>query len=195
MKNFYVIQDYTQISIWDQLMALLPQLPTRPMKSEHPGLVDLPDGQWTLARGDHQHATVGAYQKAGIIEPEFDQLPAVFCVYPSGLVEKKFNVNETQALEFIRERIEKPSPLPKPVWDENAAACLAEVRQNICSEYRRKIKEIVEFKPGDSSASEYKRNHLGGLGYALGILWNVDVISLDELQKLEREIAEVKSTI
>jgi hypothetical protein len=81
----------------------IPRLPTKPMgwKRPHNG----PEGDWTIAHGTHKLATLGACEKFGIPEPDFNQLPAIFCVDESGKVEVAYNVTAAQAAAFISARI------------------------------------------------------------------------------------------
>ena len=108
MKAFYIINDTSDIVIWDDLLFNhVPNFPTCPKgwKTENPKRHGhQTEGDWTMGCGMHQMASKGAYEKAGIPEPKFSQIPAVFCVTDQG-VEGKYNVTAEQAAQFIRERI------------------------------------------------------------------------------------------
>lgn len=109
VKKFVIIEDYTHISIWDTMLYRnIPTLPTIPQGwlgaddgKRYPGKVE---GDWTLSCGWHHMATDGAYEKAGITKPTFEQIPAVYYVGPNG-VESQFNVTAEQATEFIKARL------------------------------------------------------------------------------------------
>src|SRR4051812_24571754 len=101
-KEFIVIDDYTSIAIWDEL--ILEKI--LKLKSKSSGWKrsenTLPEGDWKLHYGFYSLATRSAYDNAGIKKPEPEQLPAIFCVDENG-VKEKFNVTAEQAADFIRE--------------------------------------------------------------------------------------------
>jgi len=107
MKRFFVIEDYTECSIWDDLIiSAMLKLPSKPKDW---GRKDntLPEGDWQLGHGMHQHGTDGAYLKAGIPKPFFEQLPAMFCVEESGEIRCELKVMTAEkAVEFIRGHLE-----------------------------------------------------------------------------------------
>jgi len=104
-KKFLIVEDYTDISIWDTLiMEAMLALKSKPEGWTRPENT-LPEGDWTLACGFHSMATDGAYKDFGIRKPSFEELPAVFVVNHDGSVEEKCNVTAEQAAEFINARI------------------------------------------------------------------------------------------
>jgi hypothetical protein len=116
MRAFYIINDTSHIVIWDDLiMSHVTDFPTCPKgwKSGDSGRYkDMTEGDWTLGCGMHQMASPDAYKNAGIPQPTFDQLPAVFCVTDKEVggqykreVEGLYNVTAEDAAKFIRERI------------------------------------------------------------------------------------------
>ncbi len=105
MQRFFVIEDYTVCTVWDRLileeMLGLPSKPVGWGRTEN----TLPEGNWTLGHGIHQMATDGAYEKAGIPKPSFEQLPAMFCVDDDGIVGQYRVTTAPRAVEFIRKHL------------------------------------------------------------------------------------------
>ncbi len=104
-KKFFIVDDYSSSDgtkvLWDKWLYYgLPSLPSKPKGWDQP----LPEGDWTMANGMWSMASDGAYSKAGIRKPTFDQLPVIFCV-TDACVEEQCRVDVAQANAFIRARI------------------------------------------------------------------------------------------
>ena len=105
MRRFFVIEDYTACAIWSELtMTELLKLPSKPQGWDRPENT-LPEGDWELAYGIHQMTIDGAYQKAGIPKPEFEDLPTLFCVDGDKVIRRDKVMTAEAALEFIRENL------------------------------------------------------------------------------------------
>jgi hypothetical protein len=106
MKDFYVVDDYTSECLWDRFiheqMAMLPSKPRGWQSAETHSLCE---GNWELGHAMHNMASTEAYAKAGFWKPEFEQLPAIFCVHGDGKVEFLYNAKPTQTREFVAARI------------------------------------------------------------------------------------------
>jgi hypothetical protein len=103
-KAFYVIEDYTDRSIWDRLILVaMLELPSKPLAWPRPENT-LPEANWTLACGHYTMATDAAYQKSSIPKPTPSQLPAIFCVDGVAL-HHQYQVSAEQAAEFIRNNL------------------------------------------------------------------------------------------
>jgi hypothetical protein len=104
-KKFLIVEDYTDISIWDTLiMQAMLALKSKPKGWSRPENT-LPEGDWTLACGFYSMATDAAYKNFWVRKPSFQELPVVFVVNPDGSVEEQCNVTADQAAEFINARI------------------------------------------------------------------------------------------
>lgn len=104
-KHFFVVEDYTDCSIWDDIiLEEIFSLPSKPKGFNRPEYT-LPEGNWTLSYGIHQMATEGAYKEACIPKPTFEQLPAVFCVDETGCRYKLRVRTAKEAVAFIRENL------------------------------------------------------------------------------------------
>ena len=129
-KRFFIIEDYTSCSIWDTfILESMLTLPSKPRGWERPKNT-LPEGDWTLACGHHQMASDGAYEKAGIPKPTFEQLPAVFCVDDHG-VRDRYRVTAQQALDFVRENLSTPLFLGDPEMVMNLSVKLTALLTNL----------------------------------------------------------------
>lgn len=104
-KNFYIIEAYTRMSIWDDfLLNHASKLPTKPV-GWNTRLHDIPEGDYTVGHGIFYWFGSGSLcADAGIRKPEFEELPVIFCVTIEG-VEEQCNVTAEQAADFIRARI------------------------------------------------------------------------------------------
>lgn len=82
MTQIYIIDDYTDFPIWDSIRERLGELETSPHTDDGKpfATTQKPQGDWQLRYAMHQHASREAYEKAGIREPKFDELPCVFAV-------------------------------------------------------------------------------------------------------------------
>jgi hypothetical protein len=106
MKTFYIAEDYTAKSIWDQfLLVEMLTLPSKPHAWDRPENT-LPEGNWEVCLCMWQHASDNAWRKAGIPKPQFDELPCIFCVDENGTVDVQYNLADAaQAAAFIAARI------------------------------------------------------------------------------------------
>ena len=104
MKEFYVIEDYTDRSIWDSLILQeMLKLPSKPQGWGRPENTN-PEGDWTLSYGMVPLATNEAFQGAGIPRPPAENMPAIYCI-DSGRLTRRFKVSAAEAAEFIRESL------------------------------------------------------------------------------------------
>lgn len=103
--KFLVVDDYTSIAIWDELILKgIPRLKSKPQGWNAQG-GDLPQGDWTLGYGMHPMSTVEAYSNFGVRKPLYEELPVVFCVKEDGTVEERRNVGVDEVVGFIAARI------------------------------------------------------------------------------------------
>jgi hypothetical protein len=86
MTQIYIIDDYTSFPIWDSIRERLGELETSPYTGDQKPFktTQKPTGDWQLRYAMHQHASSAAYEKAGIREPKFEELPCVFAVRENG---------------------------------------------------------------------------------------------------------------
>lgn len=106
MKKFVIIDDYTDYCLWDHfLYDILPNLPSRPKAwDDCKQASNLPVGEWEMLHGIHQLATPVAFEKAGVPQVSFEQLPAIFCITDEGIV-GRYRTKKEEAEQFLKEHL------------------------------------------------------------------------------------------
>jgi hypothetical protein len=107
MLEVYIIHDYTDFCLWDQIHSRIDVFPTIPDKFERTGKTV---GNWKMFDCIHQWATDGAYLNAGIPHPTYEQLAAVVVKPDNGDMVCRYNIRDVQsAIDFMMPFVQEVS--------------------------------------------------------------------------------------